>query len=305
MAWTPPRQHLELLWDATVQLGRTPVATSMTVTVLAIALALPATLLLITRNLEHLIHQLEAPGTLTLFLDKGVAAEQRARIRQRLRRQEGVVRVSYTSPETALREASELLDLGDALEGLPMNPLPGSFEVVLAPGHRSPAQMEGLSETFSAWTGVDQVQYDRLWVARFQAGVTFLRRAGHIAAVLLGGVVALIIGNTIRLAVLNRRQELEVVRLIGATTHFVRLPFLYAGTVQGGLAGLLAGILVAVAMDSINASVGNLVSQYGGEFVLHGPEVQDLFWLLVSGSGLAWLSSRLTVGWHIREIDPT
>lgn len=298
----PLRQHREILAEVIGRLVRQPGATLMTVLVLAAALALPAALLVVTDNLERLASRFEAPGTVSVFLDGGEADPQR--LEDRLRRQEGVATVRYIAPEQALERASQLLGLGDALQGLADNPLPGSFEVTLAPAHRSPARMTAIAETVGGWGGVDQVQYDRRWVERFQAAVDFLRRTGGVTAVLLGAVVVLIIGNTIRLAVLNRRREIEVVKMIGGTDAFVRLPFLYTGLIQGLLGALGAGVLVAVAVAVLDSSVADLATHYGARFGLDGPGPGYIVGLLAVGGGLGWLGSRLAVGRHLRDIEP-
>jgi cell division transport system permease protein len=298
----PLRQHREILAEVLGRLARQPGATLMTVVVLAAALALPAALLLVTDNLERLVGRFEAPGKLSVFLK--ASAEEPEALEDRLRRLSGVATVRYVAPEAALAEASRLLELGDALQGLSDNPLPGSFEVTLGPAHRAPARMTAIAETVDGWQAVDQVQYDRRWVERFQAGVSFLRRTGGVTAVLLGAVVVLIIGNTIRLAVLNRRREIEVVKLIGGTDAFVRLPFLYTGLIQGLVGALLAAGLVGVAIAVLDASVADLAAHYGSHFALKGPDTAYVGGLLAVGGGLGWLGSRLAVGRHLRDIEP-
>ena len=303
IAYTPLRQHREILADVIQQLRGNPGNTALTVLVLAAALALPAALMVVTDNLERLADQFDAPGTLTAFLAPG-GDHPRATLEQRLEGLSGVRDVTFIPPQKALAEASRLLELGDALEGLDRNPLPGSFEVTVGGQHRSPARMAALAETVGQWDGVDQVQYDRRWVERFQAGVGFLRRVGWVTGILLGGVVVLIIGNTIRLAVANRRREIELIKMIGGTDSFVRLPFLYNGLLQGLLAALVAGVLVAIAVGVLNEAVTDLAAQYGGQFTLRGPGPGYLAGLLAVGGALGWLGSRLAVGRHLREVEP-
>jgi cell division transport system permease protein len=300
---TPLRQHREILAEVVAQLLRSPGSTLMTVVVLAAALALPAALMVVTDNLERLAGHFEAPGTLTVFLAPGQEAP-RAGVEQRLRGLDGVRDLTFVPPQKALDEAERLLELGEALQGLERNPLPGSFEVTLAPDRRAPARMAALADTIRGWDGIDQVQYDRRWVERFQAAVSFLRRVGVVTGALLGAVVVLIIGNTIRLAVANRRREIEVIKMIGGTDAFVRLPFLYNGLLQGLLAALVAAVLVAVALGVLNEAVGELAARYGGTFSLQGPGVRYLGGLLLVGAGLGWLGSRLAVGRHLREVEP-
>ena len=303
MLRVPLRQHREILGDVVRRLAGQPGATTLTVLVLGAALALPAALLVVTDNLERLTGRFEAPGELGVYLEPGREG-RREELARRLRTGPGVASVTYVSPREALDEASRLLELGDALEGLPGNPLPGSFRVTLDPGSRSPARMAALADTIRQWPAIDQVRYDRQWVERFRAGVSFLRRVGAVTGVLLGAVVVLIIGNTIRLAVAARRQEIEVVKMIGGTDAFVRLPFLYQGWLQGLAGALLAGVLVAGAVAVLDGAAAQLAARYGARFSLAGPGLRYFAGLAVLGSGLGWLGSRMAVGRHLREIEP-
>ena len=298
----PLRQHREILAEVMGRFLRQPGATLMTVVVLAAALALPAALLLITDNLERLAGRFEEPGKLSVFLTQGETDPDT--MKDRLRDLDGVAEVRYVGPDEALEEASRLLGLGEALQGLPDNPLPGSFEVTIGPEQRTPARMAAMADTLGAWSAVDQVQYDRRWVERFQAAVGFLRQTGAVTGVLLGAVVVLIIGNTIRLAVLNRRREIEVIKMIGGTDAFIRLPFVYTGLIQGLAGALLAAGLVAAALAVLNTSLAELATHYDTRFRLRGPHGSTIAGLLVVGAGLGWLGSRLAVGRHLRDIEP-
>ncbi|MFP4560792.1 MAG: permease-like cell division protein FtsX [Thiohalorhabdus sp.] len=296
-------QHREAFDDALVQLGRAPGSTLLTTLVLALALALPAILLVTTDNLERLTDGFDAPGTLNVFLHPEEPPDREA-MEERLRELDGIKAVAYTPPDQALEEAADLLGLGDALADMPDNPLPGSFRVTVAPDRRAPERMSALAEDIDGWSGVDQVQYERQWVERFQAVVDFLRSLGGGIALILGGVVILVIGNTIRLAVAARRREIEVVKMIGGTDAFVRRPFLYAGLVQGLLAAVGAGLLVAMALAFLDAAVADLAARYGARLGLEGPGAAFYGNLLLAGGALGWLGSRVAVRRHLREIEP-
>jgi len=302
--FTPLRQHREILAETVQRMAQAPASTLLTVLVLAAAMALPAALLLVTDNLERLTQRFDAPGTMTVFLKDGPQAHPDA-LARKLKDLDGVDSVAYTTPDQALKQAGQLLHLGDALAGMSENPLPGSFEVTVGSGHRSPARLGALAERIGGWAGVDQVQYERQWIERFQAAVGFLRRVGGVTAVLLGGVVVLVIGNTIRLAVAARRREIEVVKMIGGTDAFVRLPFLYAGLMQGVLAALGAGVLVSLSLAILESAVADLSARYGAHFSLQGPGPAYFGGLLLSGAALGWIGSRLAVGRHLREIEPS
>lgn len=301
---TPLIQHREVVTDVLERMRGAPLNTGFTVLVLAIALSLPTTLLVVTDNLTRLVNSWQSPGNLSVYLETGAERALRDRLEQRLRNRSEIASVRYVAPDQALQQAAKMLDLGDALEGLPDNPIPGSFVVSAAPEHRGPAQMAALAEELGSWSGIDLVQYDRQWVERFQAGVAVLQRAAGLTAVLLAAAVVLIVGNTIRLAILSRRQEIEVIKLIGGTDAFVRLPFLYTGLIQGLAAAVVAALLVAGALAMLNDALAELAQLYGGSFWLSGPDSRHVGYLLAAGAGLGWLGSRVAVGRHLRDIEP-
>ena len=142
-----------------------------------------------------------------------------------------------------------------------------------APDAASPSQLEALRSYLLAWPEVDSVQLDRDWVLRFSAILELLRRVVLITAVLLGAGVIAVVGNTIRLEILNRRAEIEVTKLVGGTNAFVRRPFLYAGVLYGIVAGSLAWGLVALARASLAPAALRLATAYGSQFTLQGPSL--------------------------------
>jgi cell division transport system permease protein len=152
---------------------------------------------------------------------------------------------------------------------------------------------------------VHMVQLDTEWVKRLHALLEVLRTAVTLTAALLGAGVVLIVGNTIRLDILNRRSEIEVMKLVGASDGFARRPFLYSGIWYGLGGGLMALLLVAVAAAVLAAPVENLARQYGSEFHLRGLGFATAMLVLGVAVALAWLGSWLAATRHIRAIDPT
>jgi len=152
---------------------------------------------------------------------------------------------------------------------------------------------------------VQTVQLDTEWVKRLRAMLDILRRVVFITGGLLGAGVVLIVGNTIRLDILNRRAEIEVMKLVGASDGFARRPFLYSGVWYGLGGGFMALILVAVAVAVLARPVENLAKLYGSQFHLDGLGFTTGARLLVLAAGLAWLGSWLAATRHIRSIEPT
>jgi cell division transport system permease protein len=152
---------------------------------------------------------------------------------------------------------------------------------------------------------VQTVQLDTDWVKRLNAMLDILRRVVLLTGSLLGAGVVLIVGNTIRLDILNRRAEIEVMKLVGASDGFARRPFLYSGIWYGLGGGILALILVAVAAAVLAQPVDSLAKLYGSQFHLRGLRFTTAALVLGLAMGLAWLGSWLAATRHIRGIDPT
>jgi cell division transport system permease protein len=148
------------------------------------------------------------------------------------------------------------------------------------------------------------VQLDRDWVLRFSAILQLLRRMVLITAVLLGAGVVAVVGNTIRLEILNRRADIEVTKLVGGTNAFVRRPFLYAGALYGIAAGLIGWSIVATARISLLPAATRLASAYGSHFVLRGPGPQELGQLLLAGIVLGWLGAWIAAARQLAQIEP-
>jgi len=233
-------RHLQTLFFSLGQMARAPLATLMTVAVIGITLALPTGLYLLLDNLQRLSGGWDAGVQISLFLKQDIGDAEAGRIAERLRAREEIESVRYVSRQAALAEFKRLSGFGEALNLLDENPLPAVLLVRPKPAHGSPQAAAALARSLGETRGVDLAQLDLEWVKRLNAMLSLARRGVILLAGLLGLAVLLIVGNTIRLAVLNRRTEIEVVKLIGGTDRFIRRPFLYSGLLQG-LAGALTG----------------------------------------------------------------
>jgi cell division transport system permease protein len=148
------------------------------------------------------------------------------------------------------------------------------------------------------------VQIDAQWVTRFNAILEVLRRLLMIAAAILGAGVIAVIGNTIRLEILNRRGEIEVTKIVGGSNGFVRRPFLYAGILYGLGGALLAWGIAASAVAMLAPAVASLARTYGSHYVLVSPTPQELGILIAGGVILGWLGAWLSAARHLRSIEP-
>ena len=204
----------------------------------------------------------------------------------------------------ALEEFRSQPGFGPALDALSENPLPNVLTVRPGVDASSPAQLDVLRAAVEAWPEVDSVQLDRDWLLRFDALLDLMRRALWITAALLGAGVIAVVGNTIRLEIRSRADEIEVTQLVGGSRAFVRRPFLYTGVLYGLIAGALAWALVAGARLALNPSVERLASAYGQSFMLGGPGGRELGFSMLGGLVLGWIGAALASGREIGRTAP-
>jgi cell division transport system permease protein len=297
-------RHTQVFFYSLGQLTRTPVATFLTVAVIGITLALPASLYVAIENVQRLASGWEDNGQISLFLKQDVAAAAIEKLADKIRRLPAVSWVDYVSREAALTEFKRLSGFGEALNALDRNPLPAVLVVHPAATHTTPDKLQALLKDLRRFNEVDIAQIDLDWVRRLHAMLELARQGVLILAAGLAVAVLLIIGNTIRLAVLNRRDEIEITKLIGGTNAFIRRPFLYTGTLQGLLGALLAWLLVGLGLLLLTDPINNLAGLYGSRFEAENLGILATLTLIGSGGLLGWLGSRLAVGRHLRAIEP-
>jgi cell division transport system permease protein len=296
--------HAQALVFSLGRLYRNPFAAALTLTVIAIALALPSGLWLGLKNLQAASGDWDHGAQLSVFVEDTVSDEALRDVAARIQAMDTVESAVAVTREAALAEFRALSGFGEALDLLEHNPLPALVLVTPAAGSQGPDDVQALAAALEAWPEVSQAQVDLQWVQRLQAILEMTRRGVTLVAVLLALGVLLVVGNTIRLDILNRRREIEVAKLVGATDGFIRRPFLYGGLWLGLFGGLLALIIVGVALFLLNGPVQQLASLYGSDFRLEGPGFSGALALLGMAVGLGLGGSWIAVGRHLRDIEP-
>lgn len=297
------RHHRYVLATTIAQLARAPLASVMTIAAIGITLALPAGLYVGIDNLQRMSRGWDTGGQVSLFLKRDAAEAAIDKLAERVRRMRGVARVEYISRAQALAEFQRLSGFGEALNVLDRNPLPAVLVVHPVDG-TSPAAVQTLLDDLRAQAIVDSAQLDVEWVQRLHALLVLGERSVWALGALLALAVLLTIGNTIRLAVLNRRDEIEVMKLIGGTDAFIRRPFLYSGVLHGLLGASLTWIILGVIQLFLAGPIAALAASYDSELQIQGLTVEASGLLLAVGVLLGWLGSRLAVGKHLRAIEP-
>ncbi len=307
-SWPSPRRyllrHAQVALASLGRLVRNPASSLMTAAVIGIALALPAGLLTLLDNLQRLSTGWDGGATLSLFLRHEVDTDAARALAGRLQGWPEVAGVTLLTPEQALAEFRELSGFGDALDALPGNPLPAVLIVQPEDAHAGPEGAGALLERLQALPEVELAQLDLQWVRRFQALMEIGRRGVLVIGVLLALAVLLVIGNTIRLDIQNRHEEILVTKLVGGTDAFVRRPFLYGGLWYGLAGGLIALLLVEAAHLLLAGPVRRLAGLYHSNFSLSGLDLATAGLLLALGAGLGLAGSWLAVGRHLDAIEP-
>jgi cell division transport system permease protein len=298
-------RHAQTLVGSLGRIVKQPFATLMTMGVVAVALALPLLLNLFLTNVRTAAGNLNDAFALSVYMDKNASAARVSSLAKQLRRRSDVAAVRVITADEALAEFRDNSGFGKALDALTDNPLPDTLVVTPTLVASTPRGTDALREAIAAMADVGTVQLDTDWVKRLHAMLDMLRRVVLLTGGLLGAGVVLIVGNTIRLDILNRRAEIEVMKLVGASDGFARRPFLYGGIWYGLGGGLMALILVAVAAAVLRRPVENLAKLYGSSFHLEGLRFTTGLLVLGVAVSLAWFGSWLAATRHIRAIDPT
>ncbi|MEL7296295.1 MAG: permease-like cell division protein FtsX [Pseudomonadota bacterium] len=277
-------RHLQVMIASLGKLREAPLAAFLTITVIAITLALPSALHIVIKNALQVTGGWAGAVDFSLYLKPDIEEDQARTLATLLDGRADIAQVTVIPAEEALAEFAALSGFGDAVDALDENPLPHTLVVRPLAGLSADAsallkqEMDSLPET-------DIVQLDTEWVARFQSMLKLVRRALFMTAALLGIALLVVIGNTIRLDIQNRRDEIEIMQLIGASDGFIRRPFLYTGFWYGLGGGLLALAVVSIGLVLLSGPVSELAGQYGSRFSLSGLSAKES--LIVVGTGLA------------------
>ncbi|PCH63055.1 MAG: cell division protein [Gammaproteobacteria bacterium] len=296
-------RHAQAFVDSLGRLRKAPLASTMTVMVIGIALALPTGLYLVVKNLRGFDDQWQSATQLSVFLQKALPAPRLSKLLDELKQDNEITHFEYRDPAAVLIEFSQLADLGDSLEVLDDNPLPGII-IVQSAATDSDA-MAKLVDRLEAKAEIDFVQLDRRWLERLYAIVDIGKRSIIVLACLLGLAVVLVAGNTIRLSIEGRRAEIKIIKLIGGTDGFIRRPFLYSGLWYGLFGGVFALILINIALFAIRGPVKALARLYDDGFGLLAVDFSTTGIVILGAILLGWGGSWLAVSRHLRDIQPT
>jgi len=296
-------RHVSMAGQSLGRLLRQPFASLMIVLVIAVTLALPAALNLIVKNAAAVSGSWDNALDFSVFLSRDISLDEAQNLAQLIRQRADVANVSLISAEQALEEFKLQSGFGDAMDQLSQNPLPHTL-VVRPSAANTSESMVLLREELANLPETDLVQVDTEWVQRFHAILDIVRQAILIGSVLLGTAIIVIIGNTIRLDIQNRREEIEVTKLIGASNAFVRRPFLWTGFWYGLLGGLLAIALVQYGVYLLQPPIARLAGLYQSGVAVLSFDLREIGVIVGVGVLLGLSGSWFAAARHMRRIEP-
>jgi cell division transport system permease protein len=286
------------------ELWRSKAASLMTIGVLGLSITLPSTLFVMVKNAENVSSGWDQASQISLFLKEKVSQGDIEQLLKRIQLWPEIDSINYISADQALDEFKQLSGFGDAIAYLDENPLPNVILVIPTSRHASPIAARELLDKLRDEREVDIGKLDIEWLERLHALLNVVKDLVTVIALLLFLAVVLIIGNTIRLNILSKKDEILVMKLVGATDAFIQRPFMYTGFWYGFLGGLLAWIAVILLLWWMSSSVSAVSELYQKSFNLTGADFSTFLWMLGLSVFLGLTGSLLSVKRHVRDIEP-
>jgi len=294
--------HIENMTGAVARVAERPLGSLMTILVIAIALAVPAGLRVVVDNARELSGTWQGAVDFTVYLEMAVDEPAAEALAQQIGQRNDVERAELLNRSDALSEFRAWSGFGEALDLLDENPLPHA--VIVRPAGTG-ADLDLLVRELDALEETALVQLDTEWLERLRAILELARRVVDVTTVLLALAVIVVIGNTIRLEIGNRREEIEIIKLVGGSDGYIRRPFLYLGLCYGIGAGILAALIIAVGLGLVASPARALMELYGSNYRLAGLSLSGTAWLLGVGGFLGWAGAGIAVAQHLRDIEPS
>lgn len=302
MSWL--RRHAQVLLSSLGRLWQRPLGSLMTLLVLGIAIALPLGLHLLVNNLEQLADQWDNGASVSVFLKEGIDDKAIQALMETLQAQEGIHDVQHITPAQALEEFRQQSGFASALELLDDNPLPHVLLIHPENEGISTQQLQAFLQSLEKRPEVELALADLQWVERFQGITRIIQRTALVLTLLLSLAVLLIVGNTIRLEIQGRRDEIEIIKLVGGSNTFIRRPFLYEGFWYGLFGSLIALGLILLSALALHDPVAHLAALYQSNFQLTSLGTTSVFGVIGISILLGILGAWIAVHQHLGEMEP-
>jgi cell division transport system permease protein len=281
-----------------------PLSSVMTVIVIAIVLALPGSFWIISTNLKHIANDWNQSGHISLYLNANLSQDKLNSALAEVSLVPGVGKASLISSEEGMALMQLQEGMHDIMRYLPDNPLPAVIDVTPSKDVNTPKEMARLYKKLDALPSVLEAQMDMDWLTKLHSLILFVRSIGNTLLVILGIAVMVIIGNTLRLTIQSHKEEVEVLKLVGATDSFIMRPFLYAGLAYAVLGGLIAVVIVNLFTLKISHGVNTLAKIYDMHFPVNGLNIIQVLIILGFAAILGLVGAMLSIKRQLAHIEP-
>ncbi|MBV8045498.1 permease-like cell division protein FtsX [Pluralibacter sp.] len=298
-------EQVRYAWHGALQdLKSKPLATFLTVMVIAISLTLPSVCYMVYKNVNTAASQYYPSPQITVYLQKTLDDDAAAKVVGQLQAEQGVEKVNYLSRDEALGEFRNWSGFGGALDMLEENPLPAVAIVIPKLDFQGTEALNSLRDRVSRIQGIDEVRMDDSWFARLASITGLVGRVSAMIGVLMVAAVFLVIGNSVRLSIFARRDTINVQKLIGATDGFILRPFLYGGALLGFSGAFLSLILSQILVMRLSSAVTEVARVFGTQFELTGLGLDECLLMLIVCSMIGWVAAWLATIQHLRHFTP-
>ncbi len=282
-------------------LTQNPWLNAITLGTITLSFLILGLFLVIFLNTKGLMESWGSRIRVTVYLASSINQDQITRLREKIRGFEEVQEVSYRSKDEALRVLEEKMpERKELLRGLPRNPLPASLEIRLKGEYQSSEGVQGLVKKLRGTPGIEDLQYGSDWLDRFSAFMILLKILGWSLGGLLLLATIFVISNTIRLNIFARREEIEIMRSVGATGLFIRAPFYLEGILQGLLGAVFALAMLFVFFQLFLSKVYEPLKSVLGNFPAQFLDSEQMAAVALSGVILGLLGTQVSVGRYLR-----
>lgn len=290
-------QHKRSFRDSLRRLYKRPFNTLLVIIVLAIAITLPLSVNVVVDNLATITGHSNAGLQLNAYLKTGVTQRDAKNLKKTLQLDPTISSITFVSAEDALLLLAKDSDIDgkEVLAGLDHNPLPATLIITLAQGKNIQSAAEKIKDQLTQNPLVDSVRMDIDWFNKVESAINFGQLLATALEIAFSLAVIFVIGNSIKVSVEERHEEIEISQLIGALNSFIRLPFLYLGALIGFLGGLVAIAIIQISISLLDSRFELLTQVYQLEFNLQGLGLLTSIQVLLLSSSLGWIGSWMMV----------
>ena len=297
-------RHLQVLIATLGSMVRAPLSSITTIIIIGITLVLPMILFITLKSGQQLSQNWQGRPQISIFIEQDISHQEAKLIFEEIRLHPAIELAEYLSPEQAIEEFRTLSGMSDELDFIGENPLPPSIVVMPDNAYAKSDSLLALKEELSKIEGIEIIRLDLDWTDKFNAILKVFARVALLLSVLLSIALILIVSNTIKLLIFNRRHEIEITKLVGGSNSFVRRPFLYYGLLFGIFGALLALVLLLSSSYWVAPTLEELAILYQRQSLIYALKLDEIFSVVGIGALIGWLAARWSVAHHLRQIKP-